>query len=37
MQAKKCYDVIRKHGAQVIVMEPVKGGMPMSRTTSWLK
>ena len=26
MQAKKCYDVIRKHGAQVIVMEPVKGG-----------
>ena len=27
MQAKKCYDVIRKHGAQVIVMEPVKGGM----------
>lgn len=26
MQAKACYDVIRKHGAQVIVMEPVKGG-----------
>lgn len=27
MQAQKCYEVIRKHGAQVIVMEPVKGGM----------
>ena len=27
MQAKACYEVIRKHGAQVIVMEPVKGGM----------
>lgn len=27
VQAKACYDVIRKHGKQVIVMEPVKGGM----------
>ena len=27
VQAGKCYDVIRKHGRQVIVMEPVKGGM----------
>lgn len=27
IQAKKCYEVIRKHGCQVIVMEPVKGGM----------
>ena len=27
IQAKKCYEVIRKHGVQVIVMEPVKGGM----------
>ena len=27
IQSKKCYDVIRKHGKQVIVMEPVKGGM----------
>ena len=27
VQAKACYDVIRKHGRQVIVMEPVKGGM----------
>lgn len=27
MQAKACYEVIRKHGAKVIVMEPVKGGM----------
>lgn len=27
IQAKKCYEVIRKQGCQVIVMEPVKGGM----------
>lgn len=27
IQAKACYDVVRKHGKQVIVMEPVKGGM----------
>ena len=27
IQAKKCYEVIRKHGCQVIIMEPVKGGM----------
>lgn len=27
VQAKACYDIIRKHGKQVIVMEPVKGGM----------
>ena len=27
IQARKCYDVICKHGAKVIVMEPVKGGM----------
>ncbi len=27
VQAKACYDVIRKHGRQMIVMEPVKGGM----------
>ena len=27
IQAKKCYEVIRKHGCQVIVMELVKGGM----------
>ena len=27
IQAKKCHEVIRKHGCQVIVMEPVKGGM----------
>lgn len=27
VQARKCYEVIRKHGKQVIVMEPVKGGM----------
>ena len=27
VQAKACYEVIRKHGRQVIIMEPVKGGM----------
>lgn len=27
VQAKACYDVIRSHNRQVIVMEPVKGGM----------
>ena len=27
IQAKECYDVICKHGAKVIAMEPVKGGM----------
>lgn len=26
IQAKRCYEVIRKHGKRVIVMEPVKGG-----------
>ncbi len=26
VQAKACYDVIRRHGKQVIIMEPVKGG-----------
>ena len=26
VQAKACYEVIRKHGKQVIIMEPVKGG-----------
>lgn len=26
VNAKGCYDVIRKHGRKVIVMEPVKGG-----------
>ena len=27
IQSKKCYEVIRRHGKRVIVMEPVKGGM----------
>ena len=27
VQSKACYDVIRRHGKQVIIMEPVKGGM----------
>ena len=26
VQARKCYEVIRKHGRQVVVMEAVKGG-----------
>ncbi len=26
IQSKRCYEVIRKHGKRVIVMEPVKGG-----------
>lgn len=27
VQSRRCYEVIRKHGCQVIVMQPVKGGM----------
>ena len=27
IQARRCYETIRAHGRQVIVMEPVKGGM----------
>ncbi|MBQ7479043.1 MAG: aldo/keto reductase, partial [Selenomonadaceae bacterium] len=27
IQARKCYETIRKHGKKVIIMEPVKGGM----------
>ena len=27
IQARQCYETIRTHGRQVIVMEPVKGGM----------
>ena len=26
VQVRKCYEVIRKHGKQVVIMEPVKGG-----------
>ena len=26
VQARKCYEVIRRHGKQVVIMEPVKGG-----------
>jgi predicted aldo/keto reductase-like oxidoreductase len=26
IQSKKCYEVARKHGKQIVVMEPVKGG-----------
>lgn len=28
VQAKECYEVIRRHGKQVVIMEPVKGGGP---------
>ena len=27
VQSKACYEVVRRHGRQVIIMEPVKGGM----------
>lgn len=27
IQARKCYETIRKHGKKVVIMEPVKGGM----------
>lgn len=27
IQARECYEVVRKHGKDVIIMEPVKGGM----------
>ncbi len=27
VQARECYEVARKHGKEVVVMEPVKGGM----------
>ena len=27
VQSRKCYEVVRKHGKQVVIMEPVKGGM----------
>lgn len=26
MQSRACYEVARKHGKQVVIMEPVKGG-----------
>ena len=28
VQSRKCYEVCRKHGKPVLVMEPVKGGQP---------
>lgn len=27
VQSRECYDTIRRHGKQVVVMEPVKGGL----------
>lgn len=27
IQSRACYDVARKHGAPIVIMEPVKGGM----------
>ena len=27
IESKKCYEVVRKHGKPVVIMEPVKGGM----------
>lgn len=26
IQSRKCYEVVRRHGKQVVIMEPVKGG-----------
>ena len=27
IQARKCYETVRKHGREVLIMEPVKGGL----------
>lgn len=27
VQSRKCYEVVRKHGKKVVIMEPVKGGL----------
>ncbi|MCD8048120.1 MAG: aldo/keto reductase [Clostridia bacterium] len=40
VQSRKCYEVARKHGKSVIIMEPVKGGMlanPPERVAEILK
>ncbi|WP_050635337.1 aldo/keto reductase [Candidatus Stoquefichus sp. SB1] len=37
IQGKACYDVIRKHGCQVVIMEPVKGGALMNVPSSALQ
>ncbi len=33
VQSRKCYEVARKHGKSVIIMEPVKGGALATMTT----
>lgn len=40
VQSRKCYEVARKHGKEIIIMEPVKGGMlatPPESVTKILK
>ncbi|MEY8390931.1 4Fe-4S dicluster domain-containing protein [Lachnospiraceae bacterium] len=40
VQSKRCYEVARKHGKPIIIMEPVKGGMlatPPERAAAVLK
>ena len=40
IDAKGCYDVIRKHGKDVVVMEPVKGGVLAQvpeETEEWMR
>lgn len=37
VQSRRCYEVARKHGKPVIIMEPVKGGMLANPPASVLK
>lgn len=40
VQSRRCYEVVRKHGKSVIIMEPVKGGVladPIPEAASILK
>ncbi|MBR2522006.1 MAG: aldo/keto reductase [Coriobacteriales bacterium] len=40
LQSRKCYETIRKHGKEITVMEPIKGGMlanPHTKVQSLLK
>ena len=37
VQAGKCYEICRKHGKQVIVMEPVRGGRASRRQSGYLR
>lgn len=37
IQSKACYEVIRRHGKQVVVMEPIKGGVLANRAAQALR